>query len=878
MTPWTDTARKEVENYFARIRPSLSATGADADEVIEDLRRHLEAEVVSARLGVVTEEDVRRLLARIGAPAAEPAATTPTVSPPPPPPTTLAPPPKVGVLLLLAGVVLPIVTLVIELATGMCAGAFFDPMPSLWHGLLVALVPLGNWLVWEAVRHDKIPWRPWLGWVSGAAIGVAFFYALLFLPLLLPGLFALIFLGWGLLPWSPMLALISAVVLRQRLKQMAPGTSLPGLWRGLGLAGLALALIQAPGIITRVGLNQAAGESTTAQRQAIRWLRVLGSEDQLLRACYGQTRGAAQFDLLGWIFVGGEQVSPEKAREVYFRVAGRPFNSVPAPTVRTARGAFADLNEWTWDADHGGDQVGGRLKGLGLNSSRQDTLLEPDAATSYTEWTLEFRNDSTQDREARAQILLPPGGVVSRLTLWVNGEEREAAFAGRSQTREAYQKIAVQQRRDPVLVTTCGPDRVLMQCFPVPRGGGLMKVRLGITAPLVVDRADEGRLRLPLLLERNFSLREGVRHAVWAEAPTALTAATTQLVAEVSRPGFVALRGQLDNAELVSHRALLRVARDPAKRFSWVRDVRGPDGQFIRQELREEVVIPPTQVIFVVDGSRDMAAHMPALVQALGSWRAAIPVQLVWAADDVLTIPNSPNELFAAKLLRLRPRGGQDNVPALERAWNLAVQTPGSVILWVHGPQPMLLSPLDALLQAGERTAQPPKLYELQTEPGPDRILEKLDGQRFVRPVVRQDTVATDLTNLVNSWTAGGRQWRANRERVDSEAAARADNAGETSLHLARLWAAEEIRRLQSKRDHDAAVKLAGLYQVVTPVSGAVVLENQQQYAQTGLTPVDAQSVPAIPEPGAIRLMLLGWLAWLTLRRRHRQQDGFQAR
>lgn len=108
---------------------------------------------------------------------------------------------------------------------------------------------------------------------------------------------------------------------------------------------------------------------------------------------------------------------------------------------------------------------------------------------STTVWTLEFRNDGVPDRETRAQILLPPGGVVSRLTLWANGEEREAAFAGRSKVRAAYQEVAVQQRRDPVLVTTAGPDRVLIQCFPVPRNGGTMKVRLGITAPLLLTPA-----------------------------------------------------------------------------------------------------------------------------------------------------------------------------------------------------------------------------------------------------------------------------------------------------------------------------------------------------------------------------------------------------
>jgi hypothetical protein len=68
MSQWTDAARRELERYFTGVRPSLAASGADADEVIEDLRRHLDAEVHSAKLKVVTEEDVRRLLTRIGAP------------------------------------------------------------------------------------------------------------------------------------------------------------------------------------------------------------------------------------------------------------------------------------------------------------------------------------------------------------------------------------------------------------------------------------------------------------------------------------------------------------------------------------------------------------------------------------------------------------------------------------------------------------------------------------------------------------------------------------------------------------------------------------------------------------------------------------------
>ena len=42
------------------------------------------------------------------------------------------------------------------------------------------------------------------------------------------------------------------------------------------------------------------------------------------------------------------------------------------------------------------------------------------------------------------------------------------------EVRQAYQQVAIRQRRDPVLVNTCGPDRILMQCFPVTPNGGIM--------------------------------------------------------------------------------------------------------------------------------------------------------------------------------------------------------------------------------------------------------------------------------------------------------------------------------------------------------------------------------------------------------------------
>ena len=876
MTTWTEAARTELERYFARIRPTLEASGADANEVIEDLRRHLDAEIATANLAVVTEQDVQRLLARIGAP--EPPAVEPRRSAPVASATqtlhTARPGLFVSGLLLFAGVILPVITLALELATRMCAGAFFDPLPTFWNVLLVAFVPAANMLAWRAIRSERASWRGWLGWVNGAAIGVAVYYAFLFLPLLLPGVIAIIFYGWGLLPWSPMLSLMAAVGLRRYVQRLgsAANAPLPGFWRGLGLGLLALALIEAPNIATKIGLQMAVSESPQGQRSGVRWLRLLGREETLRRACYGFTRGAQDMDIVGWL-LGANQLPVEKVREIYYRVVGRSFNSVPAPEVRTARGAFADLNEWTWDDDHGGDKVGGRIKGLALRSSRLDTVADASAAWSYTEWTLEFKNDGGQNREARAQILLPPGGVVSRLTLWVNGGEREAAFAGRSHVREAYQKVAVEQRRDPVLVTTAGPDRVLMQCFPVPRNGGTMKVRLGITAPLTLDSAAKGILRLPCLLERNFNIPEGVRHTVWAGGAGEIKPHGNALTAEAAQLGHSAWRGQLMNHELASPQGLLTVARDPAQLVAWSKDTRNSNGQFIRQTIQPITEPLPARVVFVVDGSRDMAAHLTAVADAIRSAGASSDTRVVVAFDGILELGGSgTNQLDADEasiLWQLKPEGGQDNAPALLRAWNLAAQKPGSVIVWLHAPQPILLDSTETLTQALERAGHgAPLIYELQVEAGPDRILEKLDGFTRVHSVLRRGDVAQDLKELIQSWQSGHHRWAILQTVVDSEAAARDGGTREADLHLARLWALDEVRRLRAERKPDDAARLAARYQLVTPVSGAVVLENQQQYDQTGLKPVDPQTVPAIPEPSTIALFGVGAAALLLLRRR----------
>jgi hypothetical protein len=91
---------------------------------------------------------------------------------------------------------------------------------------------------------------------------------------------------------------------------------------------------------------------------------------------------------------------------------------------------------------------------------------------------------------------------------------------------------------------------------------------------------------------------------------------------------------------------------------------------------------------------------------------------------------------------------------------------------------------------------------------------------------------------------------------------------------LARHAVFREVMAVFQGRDRvpAAQAKKAAQHQLVTPYSGAVVLENQQQYDRAGLKPVDASSTPQIPtnatpEPSSLVLLVLG-LLMLNQRRR----------
>jgi len=748
------------------------------------------------------------------------------------------------------GVALPIAALLFETITGMCRQIFFDPLPTPFHFALYATIPLANARLLLALRRgEAVPPRWTL--LHAFSTGVAVFYSLVFLPISPIAAFAVIAFGIGLLGLSPMFAVACAVFSRKALRTgsgQAPGK----LWRGIALAFLVLLAIDAPSTMTRIGMQMAASDSPETRLRGIQLLRKVGDEELMLRLCYRQ--GGQATDLLGTLFTSQAESNPERARTIFYQVTGTVFNSRPAPAHRSMR-------EWEriFDDDQGGANVGQRVNDVVLVASRMDGSIDANAALGYMEWTMDFHNDSPSQQEGRAEIVMPPGGVVSRATLWIDGEEREAAFGGRAQVREAYAKV-VSRNRDPLLVTTAGNDRVQVQLFPIPPSGN-MKIRLGITLPMAPPGKEAMHIQLPAFGERNFDLAPDLRHAVWFESAAPLKG-SPGLNAQAGPRGIYAVRGELAEPSQAQplHTVWVPGAR-PAP-LAWSTDEKGGNGKIVVQEISEAAAIPPQRVAVVIDGSASMQQRKRQLQEALASFPQNMEMAVVFAGDETpsLFLHNSANSLLTHQYIgKLDFAGGRDNSDALGKAWDWAAMSSRGAVVWIHGAQPLASQSTGALQQRLERRASQVALYDLAVERGPNVIARQLEG---VSTVPGFGKLNEDLGKLFAQWAPGASRTVLLRER---RSAGDMPQSGRTSQHLVRLWAANEVAKMSASPSRKAdAVNLAVRYQLVTPVSGAVVLETREQYKDAGLEPVPPGSVPTIPEPETWAMILVAtlMLAW----------------
>ena len=864
----------------------------------------------------------------------------------------------------IAALILSQIAIALEAMTHICASSFFDPMPDLATAAAYALVVGTLWFN-ERVLAERPPLfvrrlgqkRAVVLALAAATVSllIAGMAAYMFIPLM-PFAVPLLAIGAGALLLVPALDTIlltiqlrtllavwrtnqavlpeegfSAVAFHTEARRVAVGT-------GIIVIAAVFWLLVRPVLIgqsTAQGLRSP--DASPSQTRAFRVLRFLHGEGTLLDLAYRRNPpywvclgyNAARQGLWPWNGYnwngggfGNFYGEPVKARRTYFLLTGTPFESEPRPTSLIRQGGLFGGPDDVAVEEQGGYVVGRPVPDLILAHSEMEAVADPKAETASYEWTMTFRNDSSQPQEARADVLLPPGGVGHAVSLWINGVEKQAKFGSPQKVRAAYQEIAVVQRRDPLLVTMPAPDHLLVQCFPVPANGE-MKIKIGVTAPLRwdtdKDRKPELMADLPAFGPVNFEVSSSREHRVSLQAKSErsdrkdLSSASVDLFAPQPLP--------------IVKTKLPKVA-----------DVLAPG--VMRAAIASGVFSPadaytaptqPVDLIFVLDASQGTNNALDSLRRwgkeasgnnLLGLINTAPPGSRVRFLDtspsgkDTGWLDANITRGAVEDLTEQWPgtfTGGTDPAPVLAAALQMArrERKNPSAVIFLHGASPINVSDLsDVRKELQSDLNNGPALVGLQLQPrAQDAVMMDLAGFDRVyarRALPGDDNAIADAVQFACQAAVSGAVTSATAERqplgghtpaigdiwIDTKAASADKDSDYARLAQATQTMAGwyESNTLAEPKALDLRIEAgrpAAQARLVTPLSSAVVLETKEQYQKAGLddkgsdpgkdkdAKPKAEDISAAPEPGSLLLLSVGLVAGGRLWSRRRRKDRF---
>ena len=159
------------------------------------------------------------------------------------------------------------------------------------------------------------------------------------------------------------------------------------------------------------------------------------------------------------------------------------------------------------------------------------------------------------------------------------------------------------------------------------------------------------------------------------------------------------------------------------------------------------------------------------------------------------------------------------------------------------------------------------RFHDVPAAAGPNRVLAELGEVAPARGLPRYGRLGGDLGRLFAELGGQGSVVEVTRRREGADATA--DRGPRASAGVTRLWARDRVLELLREGRPGAreeAVRLASDYALVTPVTGAVVLETKEQFDRAGLRPVDpadaeARLAAAPPSSASCFTSSLSWIS-----------------
>ncbi len=126
-------------------------------------------------------------------------------------------------------------------------------------------------------------------------------------------------------------------------------------------------------------------------------------------------------------------------------------------------------------------------KNLKTRTIATNVRIWPAQRMAYTEKTITVGNTRQKSRWEREEAIytfhLPEGGIVTSLSLWIDGKEQPGILTTRGKADSAYRQIVGVESRDPSVVRWQEGNTVSVRVFPVPAAGNRI-FKIGVSAPL----------------------------------------------------------------------------------------------------------------------------------------------------------------------------------------------------------------------------------------------------------------------------------------------------------------------------------------------------------------------------------------------------------
>lgn len=722
-----------------------------------------------------------------------------------------------GAAVIAGGVVLPILSIAVSLAysfEGIWRLILLHPIETLIEASLVASVPAANLAAWHSLCYSgkRNPIR--LGVLNGIAIAVPSITLLISI--------ASFALGYPLTdsftrePHNLSIALLGAVSIPalavalyltyslRKAKQTRDAKFRTVIYSlmGVGLTLVSFLGAEARSTYIRIAENWSLSDDPQERQTGLTMLRGADPEKELKMVCAdAHTAGIAGFFL---------PLNADAQKRLFFAATGKPYRDRQTTNMSLMSNDYLKNHV-----------VGAPVDGLSLHRSAIFGKVHPKTLSSTLDWTFVFKNKTYMNQEARAELALPEGAVISGLNLWINGQPRKASFSATEQAAGSLPLIQV-QHNNPALITDLGRGRYLLQAAPVP-GQGEMKVQVTITERLKLDGNSVASFGMPHFIDQNFSLTG--EHAINLRSTTKLiSTGLDQIKPMETADGEKLLVGNLREEDISKSTFSVKL-QDPVE-FKTIASKDPSSNTFWVEQLKTRSANAPRHLVIVVDASEAMKKHVDEVISSL----EAIPAEQI-DATVLLAGDKSGTPVGLSQAIKMLKEGnfggGQDNLQGLVKAAESAGQNKGGAVLWIHGPQPgynneMYLMP---------PYAAPPSFFEIALDDCLTDTNEFFKNHSEIGPFVavpRSGPLGDDLKGFLSKWRPGAKETFVEIAEADPANVPIQEMEKDAAVcrEVAVLAAARKASDLIRSGDTTQAANIGVQNQIVTPVTAAIVFEN----------------------------------------------------